>query len=45
MLENDGISPAVSTELSREALRDGKDSQLGTAIEVVTACSKSNSSL
>jgi carboxyl-terminal processing protease len=36
MLENDGINPAVPTELSREALRDGKDSRLETAIEVVT---------
>ena len=37
MLENDGINPAVPTELSREALRDGKDSQLETAIEVAKA--------
>jgi C-terminal processing protease CtpA/Prc len=36
MLENNGINPAVPTELSREALRDGKDSQLETAVEVVT---------
>jgi hypothetical protein len=36
MLENDGMNPAVPTELSREVLRDGKDSQLETAIEVVT---------
>ena len=35
MLENDGINPATSTELSREALRDGRDTQLETAIEAV----------
>src|SRR5450755_71703 len=35
MLENDGITPAVSTELSREALREGRDTQLETAIDVV----------
>ncbi len=37
MLENDGITPAVSMELSREALRDGRDTQLEMAIEVVKA--------
>jgi C-terminal processing protease CtpA/Prc len=37
MLESDGINPAVPTELSREALRDGRDTQLETAIEVVKA--------
>ena len=36
-LENDGIHPAVPTELSREALRDGRDTQLQAAIEVVEA--------
>ena len=35
MLENDGITPAVSTELSREALREGRDTQLEKAIEIV----------
>jgi carboxyl-terminal processing protease len=37
MLENDGINPAIPTELSREALRDGRDTQLETAIAVVKA--------
>src|SRR5271157_2549358 len=37
MLENDGITPAVSTELSREALREGRDTQLEKAIEVVNS--------
>jgi carboxyl-terminal processing protease len=35
MLENNGIIPAVSAELSREALREGRDTQLESAIEVV----------
>jgi hypothetical protein len=35
MLENDGITPAFSTELSREALREGRDTQLEKAVEVV----------
>jgi len=35
MLENDGITPAVSTELSREALREGRDTQVEKAIEIV----------
>ena len=35
MLENDGITPAFSTELSREALREGRDTQLEQAVEVV----------
>lgn len=34
MLENDGINPAIPTELSREALRDGRDTQLESAVEV-----------
>src|SRR5208283_398704 len=33
ILENDGITPAVSTELSREGLREGRDTQLETAID------------
>jgi len=37
MLENDGISPPVPTELSREALREGRDTQLETAIEAIKA--------
>jgi hypothetical protein len=37
MLENDGINPAVPAELSREALREGRDMQLEKAIEVVTS--------
>jgi C-terminal processing protease CtpA/Prc len=35
MLENNGIIPAVSAELSREALREGRDTQLEKAVEVV----------
>src|SRR5664279_88559 len=34
MLENDGITPAVSAELSREALREGRDTQLEKEVEV-----------
>jgi len=37
MLENDGINPAVPAELSREALREGRDTQLEKAIEVVAS--------
>src|SRR6516162_8307095 len=37
MLENDGINPAVPAELSREALREGRDTQLEEAIEVVAS--------
>jgi len=37
MLENNGIVPKFSIELSREALKQGRDTQLGTAIEVVRA--------
>jgi carboxyl-terminal processing protease len=37
MLENNGIVPKVSMELSRDALKKGRDSQLGAAIEVAKA--------
>ena len=37
MLENDGINPGVAAELLREALRDGRDTQLEAAIDVVKA--------
>jgi len=37
MLENNGIVPKFSIELSREALKQGRDTQLGTAIEVAEA--------
>jgi hypothetical protein len=37
MLENNGIVPKFSIELSRDALRDGRDTQLETAIEVARA--------
>jgi C-terminal processing protease CtpA/Prc len=36
MLENNGITPTVSIELSREALREGRDIQLEKAVEVVS---------
>jgi C-terminal processing protease CtpA/Prc len=35
ILENNGIIPGVSVELSREALREGRDTQLEKAVEVV----------
>ncbi len=35
MLENNGITPAVSADLSRDALREDKDTQLEKAVEVV----------
>jgi C-terminal processing protease CtpA/Prc len=35
MLENDGITPVVPVDLSRDALREGKDTQLERAIDVV----------
>jgi Peptidase family S41 len=37
MLENNGIVPKFSIELSREALKQGRDTQLGTAIDVAKA--------
>lgn len=37
ILENNGIVPKVSIELSRDALRDGRDTQLETAVEVAGA--------
>src|SRR5438093_11221896 len=37
MLENNGIVPRFSIELSRDALRDGRDTQLETAVEIAKA--------
>jgi hypothetical protein len=37
MLENNGIVPKFSIELSREGLKHGRDTQLGTAIDVAKA--------
>jgi carboxyl-terminal processing protease len=37
MIENNGIVPKFSIELSRDALREGRDTQLETAIEVAKA--------
>jgi len=37
MLESNGIVPAFRVELSRDALREGRDTQLETAIEVAKA--------
>jgi len=37
MLENNGIVPKFTVELSPEALRDGRDTQLETAVEVANA--------
>lgn len=37
MLENNGIAPKFPIELSRDALRDGVDTQLDTAIEIAKA--------
>ena len=36
-LENNGITPAFSVGLSRDALREGRDTQLEQAVEVVKA--------
>jgi hypothetical protein len=35
MLENNGIVPSIVADLSRDALREGKDTQLEKAVEVV----------
>jgi C-terminal processing protease CtpA/Prc len=37
MLENSGITPKFRVELSRDGLREGRDTQLETAVEVVKA--------
>jgi hypothetical protein len=37
MLENNGIVPKFSIELSRDALKEGRDTQLETAVEVAKA--------
>jgi hypothetical protein len=37
MVENNGIVPKFSVELSREELKQGRDTQLGTAIDVAKA--------
>ena len=37
MLENNGIVPKFAVELSRDALRDGRDTQLESAIEIAKA--------
>jgi C-terminal processing protease CtpA/Prc len=37
MLENNGIVPKFSIELSREGLKEGRDTQLETALGVVAA--------
>jgi hypothetical protein len=37
MLENNGIVPKFSIELSRDALKEGRDTQMETAIEVTKA--------
>jgi hypothetical protein len=37
MLENNGIVPKFSIELSRDALKEGRDTQLVTAIDVAKA--------
>jgi hypothetical protein len=34
MLENNGIVPTAPADLSRDALRDGRDTQLEKAVEV-----------
>jgi len=34
LLENNGIVPKFSVELSREALKQGRDAQLETAVSV-----------
>jgi C-terminal processing protease CtpA/Prc len=37
MLENNGITPAFSVDLSRDGLREGRDTQLEQAVEMVKA--------
>jgi hypothetical protein len=37
MLENNGIVPKFSIELSLDALKEGRDTQLETAVEVAKA--------
>ena len=37
MIENNGIVPKFQVEISRDALKDGRDTQLETAIEVSNA--------
>jgi C-terminal processing protease CtpA/Prc len=37
MLENNGIGPKISIELSRDSLKEGRDTQLETAIDVANA--------
>jgi C-terminal processing protease CtpA/Prc len=37
LIENDGIVPKFSIELSRDVLREGRDTQLETAVEVAKA--------
>jgi C-terminal processing protease CtpA/Prc len=37
MIENNGITPKFSIELSRDALKEGRDTQLETAVEVAKA--------
>jgi len=37
MMENNGIVPKFSIELSREALKQGRDTQLETAVDVAKA--------
>ena len=37
MLENNGIIPTISVELSRDFLREGRDSQVERAVEAVSA--------
>ena len=37
MLENSGIAPKFCVALSRDALREGRDTQLETAVEAVKA--------
>jgi carboxyl-terminal processing protease len=37
MLENNGIVPKLCIELSRDALKEGRDTQLETAVEVANA--------
>jgi C-terminal processing protease CtpA/Prc len=34
MLENNGIVPKFQADLSRDALREGRDTQLETAVEI-----------
>ncbi len=42
MIENNGILPKFSIELSRDALKEGRDTQLKTAVQIVESMYQSS---